>query len=437
MHREPKLFTSAVHEKTRQHRMIVWLVRDLEPIPADPGDRRIMRAGMLAQALARRGHETRWITSSFDHYLKRQREPQQGEISPEPNLTIRVLPGPGYSSNISLARIWHNRAFAKSFERFARSVSKYPNVIIADLPTTEAAASAVAFGKTRGIPTIVSIRDLWPDFFVDYVPPPLRVFARIATSPLENQARLACRDATSLVGISPSYLRWGQRKGHRKSEAEDRIFPLGYARRVIKDPAKARAVLDRIGVGDGAFVVSFIGSWGQTYDLQLVLDAARALVKHENIRFVIAGDGAQAQALRADFAELPNVSLPGWLDADEIAIVLHTSSVGLLPYRRSAPQGWPNKAFEYLAYGVYQIATIESEVSSLYAQVEGSGEILGSPDAANLVSAIVKVLNDPRILGNRKARIAAFMKKYDADVVYEEFVDHVTHLALQDRRNTS
>ena len=55
----------------------------------------------------------------------------------------------------------------------------------------------------------------WPDFFVDYLPAPLRPFARPLMLPLDRQAQFATRHTTSLIGISPGYLDWGRQKGQR------------------------------------------------------------------------------------------------------------------------------------------------------------------------------------------------------------------------------
>ena len=171
--------------------MNIWLVRDLEPIPTDPGDRRLMRAGMLAEALAQRGHATTWFTSSFDHYQKRQRSDRDMTVRPAPNLTIEVFYCPGYGRNVSLSRIAHNHRFARRWRQYAAASTVRPDVIVTDLPTTEGAEAAVRFGRENGIPTVLSIRDLWPDFLLDYIPASLRWLAGPFTVPLDRQARYA------------------------------------------------------------------------------------------------------------------------------------------------------------------------------------------------------------------------------------------------------
>lgn len=403
--------------------MNIWLVRDLEPIPTDPGDRRLMRAGMLAEALARRGHATTWFTSSFDHYQKRHRTDRDKTITPEPNLTIEVFRGRGYRRNVSLGRIAHNSGFAERWRRFAEASAVLPDVLVIDIPTTEAADAVVRFATARGIPTVLSIRDLWPDFFVDYLPAPLRPLARPFVAPLDRQARYAAGHATSLLGISDDYLDWGRAKGGRPANELDRVFPLGYAARQRPDADAIAAFRDKLGLGDKT-IIGFVGSWGRTYDLGLVRSAAASLAPRGDLAFVIAGDKDTRPTLRDALGRLPNVVLAGWLSADEIALLASASAIGLLPYQPNAPQGLPNKVFEYMAYGAYQLATLEGEIARFYAET-GAGQAVGRDLAAAIPAALPLALDPQR----RAARIARFERHYSADAVYGGMVDHIERVA--------
>jgi hypothetical protein len=406
----------------------IWLIRDLEPIPSDPGDRRLMRAGMLAQALARRGHLTTWFTSSFDHYQKRQRTERDETHAPEPNLTIQVFRGPGYVRNVSLARIAHNRTFARHWRNFAETSGQRPDILVTDIPTTEAGEAVVRFAQENDIPTILSVRDLWPDFFVDYLPRPLRPLARPFVMPLDRQVRYAAAHATSLIGVSDDYLDWGRKKGGRAPGDIDRVFPLGYAARPQPDAAAIDGLRSRLGLGRKT-IVSFVGSWGRTYDLELVRATAADLAARDDLAFVIAGDKDTQPGLRDAFARLPNVVLPGWLGADDIAALVASSAIGLLPYQPNAPQGLPNKVFEYMAYGAYQLATLVGEIGRFYAQT-GAGEVVSRTLAPAIVAALPAALDPDR----RAARVALFQRDYSADAVYNAMVDHIERVATLSRR---
>ena len=404
----------------------IWIIRDLEPLPTDPGDRRLMRAGMLAHAFARLGHSTRWITSSFDHYQKRQREPRRQELSLAPDLAITVLPGRGYRRNISLARIAHNRAFARDVLLFAERSGERPDVIVTDIPTTEAAAAVVAFGRAHAIPTVVSIRDLWPDFFTEPFPPLLRPLIGLALSPLEQQARSACANATALMGISETYLSWGLDKAGRVRRSEDGVYPLGYAPRNL-EATEIDAGVAALGVRLDKPIVAFVGSWGKTYDLDLLLTGLRILGRSD-IQFVIAGTGENHARLAPQMQALPNVSVPGWISANQIAALLSRSSIGLLPYSKAAPQGLPNKIFEYMAYGAFQISTLPGEAASLLSELN-AGRTVPAGDPTALAAAIEEATVDPATTAGRDERRQHFMQRFHADAIYDAMANHILLVA--------
>lgn len=412
--------------------MKVWIVRDLEPTQIDEGSPRLLRAGMLSNALAQRGHETVWFTSSFNHYARKQRP--VGRFEPAPNLSIEVLSAPGYSKNISLKRLLHNHHFGVRFRQAAMASAERPDVIIADLPTTEAASAAVTFGREVGIPTIVTIRDLWPDFFADFVPDLLKPVARLGLWPLDRQARFACRHATALIGISQGYLAWGQTKGGR-AHPLDRIFYLGYPRPNIAPVEERERLFAELDIPATAHIVSFVGSWGATYNLSLVLEAARLLEANAELVFVVAGDQGEDSSLTEAFRRLSNVRLMGWLDRHQVSALLSSSSVGLLPYTANAPQGLPNKIFEYMAYGLYQVATLPGEARQLLEETQ-TGAYAQAGSAAELARLITLAVEQHTTDEQRSGRQAVFERHFEANKIYDAFIDHTETVVEQSRRTS-
>lgn len=410
--------------------MKVWIVRDLEPTHIDEGQPRLLRAGMLSDALVRRGHETIWFTSSFNHYSRKQRP--AGSFEPAPNLSIEVLSAPGYSKNISLKRILHNHRFGVMFRQAAMAAVERPDVIIADLPTTEAASTAVAFGREVGIPTIVTIRDLWPDFFADFAPDLLKPVARLGLWPLDRQARFACRHATALIGISRGYLAWGQKKGGR-ADPLDHIFYLGYPRPSIARIEERERLVAELDIPATAHIISFVGSWGATYDLSLVLEAARQLQANSELIFVVAGDQGKDPLLTKEFRRLSNVRLMGWLDRHQVAVLLSSSSIGLLPYAANAPQGLPNKIFEYMAYGLYQVATLPGEARQLLEETQ-TGAYAQAGSATELARLISLAVEQQTTDQQRSGRQAVFEQHFEATKLYDAFIDHAEIVVDQFRR---
>jgi hypothetical protein len=192
------------------------------------------------------------------------------------------------------------------------------------------------------------------------------------------------------------------------------------------DAAKRQGVLARLGIEPHHKVVSFVGTWGMTQDFAPVLAAADRLSDTADIRFVLAGDSNERADLRSAFERLPNVSLPGWLDATELAVLLSATDVGLLPYRSDAPQTLPNKIFEYMAYGAYQLGTLQGEAEAIYAQT-GAGRTI-APTGEALIEALRDYLASP-LSAERQSRMAAFRTLYAGTAVYGEMVAHIEAVA--------
>lgn len=410
--------------------MHVWLVKDMEPVPGDAGDPRLLRAAMLSGALVERGHDVSWITSTFDHYARRHRAEQTDTRVISDTYRIEILRAPGYSSNISPMRIWHNRCFARAFVDFSRRADQRPDVIVTDIPTTETAEAAIRVARQWNIPTLLSIRDLWPDFFKNFASPILRPLMKLAVWPLDRQAAYACRNATAIIGISPRYLGWGLAKGGRQKGELDAILPLGYEviPTSVASAEVARGQLKSLGVSFEKQIVSFVGSWGSTYDLGVVLDAAARLEQATDIQFVLAGDGDERQSLMKRIRSLRNVVAPGWLTANQIATLLEASTLGLMPYREAAPQGLPNKIFEYMAYGAFQISTLPGEAAELLADLD-VGRTVGRGDAQATAVAISESLERGRHKGERERIRQEFLARFSANAIYSEMSERIENLA--------
>ena len=176
--------------------MKIWLVVIGEPVPVGEGVHdRLHRGGYFATFLADHGHEVTWWTSTFDHMRKKHRFQEDATVEVNPRLQIRLLHGGGYRSNISLARLRDHRAIAGKFAHLAAAEADAPQIIVAALPTIGLCLESVQFGQRRGVPTVLDMRDMWPDIFVDTAPGAARPLLRLLLGGMFRQARQACAGA--------------------------------------------------------------------------------------------------------------------------------------------------------------------------------------------------------------------------------------------------
>ena len=296
--------------------MRIWLVTIGEPVPVDDGSRdRLHRTGYFAHFLADAGHDVVWWTSTFDHFRKRHLFESDTSVKVNDHLIIRLLKGCGYRSNVSYSRVKDHRQVAARYAELARQEAEPPDIIVSALPTIELCDESIRFGGERGVPVVLDMRDMWPDIFVDSVPGPVRPPARLLLGSMFRQAARACANATAICGITDAFVDWGLRRGKRTASALDRAFPMGYLTKPSSPESirDAEAFWDGLGIkaDSGEFVACFIGAVGRQFDLETVIEAARALRRRgKQARFVLCGSGDMLEHYKRLGAHEPSVMFP-------------------------------------------------------------------------------------------------------------------------------
>ncbi|MCH8314445.1 MAG: glycosyltransferase, partial [Planctomycetes bacterium] len=181
---------------------------------------------MLASALVGRGHRVLWWTSTFDHYAKRHVAKAGETREIESGITIRFLPAFAYARNLSVRRYVSHIRTARAFRRAAER-EPIPDLIVASMPDYFLAAEAVSYGRARGVPIVVDVRDQWPDVFLSVLPQWSRLLAAAALAPDRSKLRRLLRDADATTSVIDSVLSWALERAGRERRAWDRVFYLG------------------------------------------------------------------------------------------------------------------------------------------------------------------------------------------------------------------
>ncbi len=411
--------------------MNVWLLQTGEPLPLSDNVRQ-MRTGLLADKLAKRGHSVRWWTSAFEHQRKIILFDKDREISVSPNLTLQMLHGCGYQRNVSFKRYLDHIIISKKFRKVAYKLQP-PDILISSLPCHHLSYEAARYANANKIPIIIDIRDLWPDIFLSHLKHP--IMKKLGTTALTldfARLRYLLKNADALVAVSPGYLDWALERAGRSAHQWDRFFPLGYQPNkedVVSQNSQCSEWLRNIA---NKKLLIFIGTFGLSYDLKLLLQAAKhmKLSEKNDIYFVIAGTGEQEIMLKREALNLSNVIFPGWIDSQDIKALLKCGTVGILPYVNDAPQGIPNKCFEYLSAGLPLISSLEGEMRALVHKYK-VGLNYKPGDLESLCNAIKKLLDDDTLWQELSKNALAFFDKYgDAEKIYDNYALHIENLAL-------
>jgi glycosyltransferase involved in cell wall biosynthesis len=378
---------------------------------------------MLAAELRRRGHDVTWWSSNFDHVSKTRRFPADTTVELDDGVHLHLLDGGTYRSNVSLARIRHNREIARAFARQAQ-VEPAPDVMFVCVPTLELGQEAVRLAGRLGVPCIADVRDRWPDIYLTASPAALRPMVRALLGVEYRRAGEIFRSVNSLVAVSEEYLHWAADLSRRTLTPADGVYPIGFpqsAQPIGTLPDALAARVDR-----ATSVVTFAGTFGSSYDLETVIDAAREFAPFhgEDVLFVLAGSGDRFAGIERRSAGLPNVALPGWLVGGALGDLLRRSTVGLAAYHVEATQSLPNKLFEYWAAGLPVVNSLGGE-ARLLVDANGLGVNYVAGDVGSLTGALTSLLQATDAEARRRRVCAFFAGNYAEESIYPRLADHI------------
>jgi glycosyltransferase involved in cell wall biosynthesis len=394
----------------------------------------LLRSGILAQLLAARGHEVVWWTSSFDHYRKRFRAHSNASLHPQPRLRIQLLHGPGYSGNVQLRRMLNHWIVGFQFGRLAPAEPR-PDVILCSLPLPELCERATAYGRQRGVPVILDVRDMWPDVLIERAAWWMKPMVQVGFRRMAGWVRTATAQADGIVGISDGIVDWALDYAGRPRHALDRAFPLAYLRQSVPDHdlVSARHKWDQRGVvrRDGRMIVCFFGTMNGVSDLRTVVRAAQQLARDpqtaDRFQFVLCGTGDDFEFVRSQAVGWPTIVLPGWVEAAEIRSLMERADVGVLPYpnRRDLVLCVPNKVPEYLSGSLAVATTLRGEMRRLIDERD-CGASYPEGDERALAEALVALQADPvRLARLRRNAGAVYEERFVGEKVYAAMADYL------------
>lgn len=403
----------------------VWLIQIGELLPIETNIRP-MRTSLIANELVQRGHNVLWWASSFDHFKKDWVLDDGETVEINDNFKIFALKGLGYNKNVSIRRYIDHRVIAKKFKRAVCQFNK-PDIIVASTPPHDLAYEAVKYAKDNNVPVIVDIRDLWPDTFTNTSPKNVKWLLSHLLHKDFKLIRSALSNATSLVAVNKQSLEWGLDYANRRRCENDKVFYLGCLRKAPYHAIdnKMKELLNEL---EGKFVATFIGTFGHYNNPGSILDCATEFT-NENVYFVLAGTGELLEDIRKTASCMQNVSLPGWLNGNEIATVLEHSDVGLCPAIKDKLDAFHNKVFLYLSAGLPILSAFEGELRELI-EGENIGLSYQAENANALKECIITLSQKPSLykeLSQNATRV--FSEHFDAQIIYKEYADHIEYMA--------
>ncbi len=405
--------------------MNIWLITTGEPLPLS--NERSHRTGMLSKMIIDKGHKVTWWTTTFDHQKKSYIKNDFTNHIFIDGLDLEMLhSNKAYNKNISIERLINHKQVSEHFKSKSRTKIK-PNIIFCSYPTIELSYQAVKYGKENKIPVFIDIRDLWPDIFLNPFPNFLRPLGKILLFNYFKKARFIFKNCEGITAVSDKYLNFGLDYGGRIKTTKDGVFPLGFNLEERKKINLNNHDFKQLNIIPQNFNVWFVGTFGSTYDLSTVIKVAGKLEKtHPNVNFIFTGDGEKKHLWQKESKFLKNIIFTGWINQDELYYISSISCLGLMAYTKGAPQGLPNKIFEYMAYGLPILSSLETEAKELISKESlGLNYIPNNPK--DLLLKLTTLLDNHQLLKEMRYNcIKTFKEKFDSKIIYENLIELLT-----------
>lgn len=416
--------------------LIVWLLQTGEPLHIDAGNPRPMRAMNLANSLIEAGHKVVLWSSGFYHQEKRHRSVVTQIVQVSPQLEIRLIPSPGYVRNIGLGRLWDHAMLARNLKKMLRGERSLPDVAFVGYPPIETAAVMTRWLSSRGVPSLLDLKDQWPSLFLDAIPVKLRGVGRLILLPYFHYSKSAMRHATGLSSMAESFLQWGLEYLGREISPNDGVFPLTSPSSPVGDAnvKEAGSWWDRQGIraADQIFRIVFVGSHMSVFDFAPVREAAASFARRgSKIQFVICGDGGSSIQLRTMMEGIPNVIFPGWVDRAQIEVLAERSHAAIIPYRNidNFTKNLPNKVVDALSLGLAILSPLHGEVAKLI-ENHGVGLSYGANFGRSLIQCIDLLMDAPMLRQQISMNaINIYREKFTFEKVYGGLVKHLETLS--------
>lgn len=399
--------------------MNIWLLTTGEIVPLN--QERASRTGLLSKQLAQAGHQVSWWTTTFDHQYKTFLHASNTEKPGPAGVSMVYLHAKmGYQKNISVQRLRNHRQVALQFQNLARQKPK-PDLIFCSFPTIDLSYKAVKYGEEQHVPVVIDVRDLWPDIFFDPFPKGLHPFLKLAMQDYVRKTAYALCHCIAVTAVSDGYLNWALKKGLRERTGSDRVFPLGYERE------EQVAVSSEMNLDTSKTTILFVGTFGQTYNLKPVIEAASVLASENrtDIQFVFTGDGEKKSEWIRMANGLPNIVFTGWVGKKELNNLLRQADIGLMAYSKGAPQGLPNKLFEYMSAGMPILSSLQGETADLLTK-HSMGLTYQADNTKSLLTQL-RLLCDSLELRKQMGQngLRLFELEFDSAKVYANLVEYL------------
>ena len=306
------------------------------------------------------------------------------------------------------------------------SLERRPDVVMATSPQFFCGWAGVLVSKLRRVPFILEIRDLWPESIAAVG----AIRSRLVIGLLAKLELAMYRAARRIVTVGEGYR---QRLLERGADgARVAVVMNGVDDDLFSPRDRDARLAERVGVA-GRFVVTYCGVIGMAHGLEVVLRAAAHLRENPDVVFLLVGDGACFDDLKATAERdgLDNVVFTGNVAKDCVPGLIALSDVCLVHLRASDTftSVMPSKIFEAAAMAKPVVLGVRGFAAE-FVQTAGCGVCIEPENEHELVDAVLRLSAD-RALCERLGQAGRdyVARHFSRDELAQDYLDVIQQTA--------
>jgi glycosyltransferase involved in cell wall biosynthesis len=289
---------------------------------------------------------------------------------------------------------------------------KNVDLVIGTSPHFFTACAAYAVSRTKQVPFIFELRDLWPES--------IKAVGAIRSSfwlrQLERIELHLYRKAARIVALTNAFKTRLAARGVDPAKIDIVTNGVDLAR--FRPQEKDAELAARLSL-NGKFVAGYIGTHGMAHGLTTLLDAAalmRGRQGGERFKFLFLGDGARKQTLMEEAKQrgLDNVIFLDSVPKSEVtrhwslldASIIHLCKSDLFT------TVIPSKLFESMGMGIPVLHGVAGESSEIVKR-ERVGLVFEPENAEALCDALMALANSETLRDEFRANCVAAARRYD------------------------
>ena len=274
------------------------------------------------------------------------------------------------------------------------------DVVLTESPPLFLGATGLLVARARRAAFVLNVADLWPRAAVEM---------NVVTSrPLIAAARWLERTLYRRASLVMTQTEGMKREIADTGAAHTLLFENGVDLEVFRPDAADPERLRALGLGD--FVVGYAGLHGTCQQLDVVVEAARAMGDDSRTTFALFGDGPERERLRGLARDLPAVRFLPSQAPERMPALVAAWGAGVVTLRDlpvlSAAR--PSKMFEVMGAGVPLVLAARGEAARIVRDAD-CGLVVEPGDGRGLADAIARLRDDPALrarLGRNGRRTA-------------------------------